>query len=110
MPTYDYECQACGGRFEVFQSITEGALRKCTACGKLKLRRLIGAGGGFLFKGSGFYQTDYRSSSYKEAAKKEQGGGCAVDGTGGAKRCAADGAPCKQQTPPAGATGNAKEK
>lgn len=71
MPTYEYECQACKHRFEAFQSITEGALRRCPECKKLKLKRLIGTGAGFLFKGSGFYITDYRSSSYKEGAKKE---------------------------------------
>ena len=71
MPTYDYECQACSHRFEAFQSIKEGALRKCPECKKLKLRRLIGTGGAILFKGSGFYETDYRSSSYKDAAKKD---------------------------------------
>ncbi|MFH0944534.1 MAG: FmdB family zinc ribbon protein [Planctomycetota bacterium] len=71
MPTYDYECQACGNRHEVFQGITEGTLRKCPECGKLRLRRLIGTGGGIIFKGSGFYETDYRSSSYKAQANKE---------------------------------------
>ena len=60
MPTYDYECRACGHEFEQFQPITAGALRKCPACGKLKLRRLIGAGAGVIFKGSGFYETDYK--------------------------------------------------
>ncbi len=71
MPTYDYQCQACQHRFEVFQGITEGALRRCPKCKRLKLKRLIGTGAGFIFKGSGFYITDYRSSSYKDAAKKE---------------------------------------
>jgi len=71
MPTYDYECRGCEHRFEAFQSIKDGALRKCPECKKLRLRRLIGTGGGFLFKGSGFYETDYRSSSYKDAAKKD---------------------------------------
>jgi len=63
MPTYDYECKACGHEFEQFQSITAGALRKCPSCGKLKLRRLIGAGAGIIFKGSGFYETDYKRRS-----------------------------------------------
>lgn len=75
MPTYDYECQACGHRFEAFQSITEGALRKCRECGRLKLKRLIGTGGGVLFKGSGFYETDYRSQSYRDQQKKESSSG-----------------------------------
>ena len=71
MPTYDYRCKACGHALELFQSITEGAKRKCPACGKNQLERLIGAGAGILFKGSGFYQTDYRSSAYEKAAKAE---------------------------------------
>ena len=71
MPTYEYECEACSHRFEKLQPITAGALRKCPACGRLRLRRLIGAGGGVIFKGSGFYQTDYRSDSYRKAAEKD---------------------------------------
>jgi len=71
MPTYDYECDACGHRMELFQSITEKPKQKCPACGRRKLRRLIGAGGAVLFKGSGFYQTDYRSESYRSAAKAD---------------------------------------
>ena len=62
MPTYDYRCDACGHEFDAFQSITDGALRKCPKCGKQKLRRLIGAGAGIIFKGSGFYETDYKRS------------------------------------------------
>jgi putative FmdB family regulatory protein len=73
MPTYEYECDACQHNFEEFQSITAEALKKCPSCGKKKLRRLIGGGAAVLFKGSGFYQTDYRSESYKQAAKKDQG-------------------------------------
>jgi putative FmdB family regulatory protein len=71
MPTYDYRCKACGHALELFQSITEGAKRKCPACGKNQLERQIGAGAGILFKGSGFYQTDYRSAAYEKAAKAE---------------------------------------
>jgi putative FmdB family regulatory protein len=71
MPTYDYECDACGHEFELFQSITEPVKRKCPACGKPKLRRLFGTGAAVVFKGSGFYQTDYRSDSYKKAAEKD---------------------------------------
>jgi len=74
MPTYEYECGACGHRFEKFQPITAKATRKCPACGKMKVRRLLGMGGAILFKGPGFYATDYRSSSYKKAAKKEKAG------------------------------------
>ena len=71
MPTYDYECTSCGHAFEKFQSITAPAVRKCPECKKLKVRRLIGTGAGIIFKGSGFYQTDYRSDSYRKAAEKD---------------------------------------
>jgi putative FmdB family regulatory protein len=71
MPTYDYECESCGHQFEQFQSITARPTRKCPECDKMKLRRLIGAGAGVIFKGSGFYQTDYRSESYKKGEKSE---------------------------------------
>lgn len=71
MPTYEYECGACGHGFEEFQSITAEKLSKCPACGKKKLERLIGAGGAVLFKGSGFYQTDYRSQEYTDKAKAD---------------------------------------
>jgi putative FmdB family regulatory protein len=71
MPTYDYKCDACEHAFELFQSITEPVKKKCPQCGKPKLRRLFGTGAAVMFKGSGFYQTDYRSDSYKKAAKKE---------------------------------------
>ncbi len=73
MPTYEYLCDACGDRRDHFQSMTEKPLAKCPACGSRKYRRLIGAGAGILFKGSGFHQTDYRSSGYREAAAKESG-------------------------------------
>ena len=75
MPTYDYECTACEHKWEDFHSITAKPKRKCPECGKLKAKRVIGPGAGIIFKGSGFYQTDYRSASYKkgaEAAKKAQ--------------------------------------
>ncbi len=72
MPTYEYQCDACGAEFELFQSITAKPIRKCPECGKLRVRRLIGAGAGIIFKGSGFYQTDYRSDSYRKDAKKEK--------------------------------------
>lgn len=73
MPTYEYKCDACGHSFDQFQSITAQPLKKCPACHRPKLRRLIGAGAGLIFKGSGFYITDYRSESYKSAAKSESG-------------------------------------
>jgi putative FmdB family regulatory protein len=72
MPTYDYRCNACGHTFEEFQSFSEEPLRKCPQCKKNKLQRLFGTGAGVIFKGSGFYETDYRSDSYKQAAKAEQ--------------------------------------
>lgn len=72
MPTYAYRCEHCYIEFDKFQGITASPLRKCPECGQLKLRRLIGTGAGIIFKGSGFYQTDYRSDSYKDAAKKDK--------------------------------------
>ena len=71
MPTYDYKCNECNHTFELYQHITENPVKKCPACGKLKARRIIGSGGAVIFKGSGFYQTDYRSEEYKSKAKKE---------------------------------------
>ncbi len=69
MPTYDYECQSCGHRFEKFQSMTARVMRKCPECAERSLQRLIGPGGGFIFKGGGFYTTDYRSQSYRDGEK-----------------------------------------
>ncbi len=86
MPNYDYECQKCGKRFEVFQSMNDAKLTDCpeeTCAGQVK--RLLGTGGGIIFKGSGFYQTDYRSSSYQAGAK-------------------ADSAPAKSESAPAAAS------
>ena len=71
MPTYDYRCNACGHAFEEFQSITAPVMKKCPACKKLKLERLIGTGAAVMFKGGVFYETDYRSESYKSAAKAD---------------------------------------
>ena len=72
MPTYDYKCDACDHTWELFQSIKAEPEKKCPAWKKKKARRLIGAGAGLIFKGSGFYLTDYRSKSYKEAAKADK--------------------------------------
>ena len=72
MPTYEYICENCDHRFEQLQSINAKLLRKCPKCGKSSLKRLIGTGACLIFKGSGFYATDYRSESYKESAKKEK--------------------------------------
>ncbi|MFC1793693.1 FmdB family zinc ribbon protein [Planctomycetota bacterium] len=72
MPTYEYICDKCKYEFERFQSIKARPVRKCPECGKLSVQRLIGAGAGVIFKGSGFYQTDYRSEGYKKAAESEK--------------------------------------
>jgi putative FmdB family regulatory protein len=78
MPTYEYSCDKCGGTFEIVQSMRDAALKECPKdqCqqkkwGHGKVKRLIGTGAGLIFKGSGFYITDYRSDSYREAAKKD---------------------------------------
>ena len=73
MPNYDYECQKCENRFEVFQSMKDAKLTDCPqeACDG-QVKRLLGTGGGIIFKGSGFYETDYRSSSYKAGAKADE--------------------------------------
>ncbi|MFL5243924.1 MAG: FmdB family zinc ribbon protein [Gemmataceae bacterium] len=71
MPTYEYQCDACQHNFDEFQGINDKPLKKCPKCGKTKLRRVFGTGAAILFKGSGFYQTDYRSESYKAGAKAE---------------------------------------
>ncbi len=73
MPTYEYECAKCGHKFEEFQGITAKSLAKCPKCKKNALHRLIGAGAGFIFKGSGFYANDYKSASKPD---KKEGGSC----------------------------------
>ncbi len=73
MPTYDYVCQKCGHEFDQYQSIKDDPLKKCPKCKKQGLKRKIGGGAGLLFKGSGFYITDYRSEGYKKDAKSESG-------------------------------------
>ena len=79
MPTYDYLCEACGHELEIFQGINDPVKKKCPECGKQKLQRQFGTGAAIVFKGSGFYQTDYRSEGYKKAAKADkkssEGGG-----------------------------------
>jgi putative FmdB family regulatory protein len=81
MPTYDYQCDACNHTFEEFQSMTAEPLKKCPKCKKNQLRRLFGAGAAILFKGSGFYQTDYRSEAYKTAAQAEQNAASSASST-----------------------------
>lgn len=103
MPTYEYKCAACGHRFDRFQSITAAPLKQCPACGKNKAQRLIGTGAGIIFKGSGFYITDYRSDSYKEKAKAESGSGDSKpSGDSGKSDAKADAAtPAKAEAAPA---------
>ncbi|HEU4724699.1 MAG TPA: FmdB family zinc ribbon protein [Candidatus Eisenbacteria bacterium] len=91
MPTYEYECEKCGHRFELFQSMKDEPKKRCPKC-RGKVRRLIGTGAGMIFKGSGFYVTDYRSDSYKSQKKSEAGEG--------SKPAAASDAP-KSETPAA---------
>lgn len=69
MPTYQYECENCGHALEQWQSMTDKKLRKCPSCGKLKLQRLIGTGGGIIFKGSGFYETDFKTKTGAKPAE-----------------------------------------
>lgn len=102
MPTYEYECDACQHRLEEFQSMSEPALRKCPSCKKKKLRRLFGTGAAILFKGSGFYETDYRSESYKSAAKADSDASTKsttdTNGATGTDKADADGASKKVET------------
>lgn len=85
MPTYDYTCDACQHAWEEFQSIKAEPIKKCPTCKKNKARRLISAGAGILFKGSGFYITDYRSDSYKKSASADSSSTPASSGGGEAK-------------------------
>ena len=93
MPTYDYECSACGHEFELFQSITAKPQKKCPSCGRSTAKRLIGTGAGLIFKGSGFYITDYRSDSYKQAAKSDS------ESSGGKKETSGDAKPSTDAKP-----------
>src|SRR2546425_11342181 len=85
MPTYEYKCSACGHTFERFQSMSADPIKRCPQCGKAKVKRLIGTGAGLIFKGSGFYITDYRDAGYKESAKADSGGGSGGDSKGETK-------------------------
>ena len=95
MPTYDYVCDGCGHAFEEMQSFSAEILTKCPECGEEKLRRLFGTGAAILFKGSGFYETDYRSDSYKQSAKTES------DSSKPATPAPAPAAPAPSTPPPA---------
>jgi putative FmdB family regulatory protein len=112
MPTYDYRCHACDAELEIFQSMKDKPKKKCPECGKNALERLIGMGAGVIFKGGGFYETDYRSESYKKAAeadkpkseksstKKDAGGACAC-GQKPATQCASSNGPASKPKKPA---------
>jgi putative FmdB family regulatory protein len=99
MPTYEYKCEACGYAFERFHSMSAEPIKRCPECGKAKVKRLIGTGAGLIFKGSGFYITDYRDKSYTDKAKAESGGGSSTETKTDAKP-AAEGAGAAA-TPPA---------
>ncbi|UCD76503.1 MAG: zinc ribbon domain-containing protein [Phycisphaerales bacterium] len=80
MPTYEYNCRNCDHEFELFQQMTAPVKRKCPECGRLTLQRLIGTGAGVLFKGNGFYETDYRSESYRKAARADKDAATGANG------------------------------
>lgn len=110
MPTYDYKCTACKHLFEQFQSMKDKPLKKCPKCGKNALERLIGTGAAVIFKGSGFYQTDYRSEAYKKAEKAESGDTKTATETKAADAKPADTTPAKTETTPAPAAPAKAEK
>jgi putative FmdB family regulatory protein len=85
MPTYEYKCYACDHGFERFQSIKAEPVRKCPECGKSKVRRLVSTGTGLIFKGSGFYITDYRDKRYSDKAKSESGAAAPAKAAAGAE-------------------------
>ena len=104
MPTYDYKCDACGHAFEVFQSMSAPPVRKCPKCKKSKVKRLIGTGAGLIFKGSGFYITDYRDQGYKDKAKAESGSEGGSSGNGEAAKSDAPATSTGDTSKPAAAT------
>ncbi len=104
MPTYDYECSNCGRRFELFQKMSDPPCETCPDCGG-PVRRLIGAGAGLLFKGSGFYITDYRSPEYKTKAAGDSGSTPAA-----AKSEGVSGPPSKPKAPETSGDGGASKK
>lgn len=93
MPTYDYECGACGHAFEHFQSMSSRKLRKCPSCGEKKLERLFGIGSGVIFKGSGFYETDYKRAGSQRPKEESDGAGATESASSESSASAADGAP-----------------
>ncbi len=114
MPTYEYVCDKCHHKFDLFQSINDKPLTVCPknlcaekAWGKGKVKRLISAGAGLIFKGSGFYITDYRSKEYKEAAKKETSS--ASSSTPSSSESKPSSTPAKTESKPAKSTTSAKQ-
>ncbi len=92
MPTYEYECTSCGHEFELFQKMSDPPCEECPEC-ESKVKKKIGAGAGLIFKGTGFYITDYRSDAYKKQAKAESGQSSAKEkgsGSGGSKSSGPD--------------------
>ncbi len=107
MPTYDYICDQCGHEFEAFESITADPQTECPACHEAKLRRKIGPGAAIIFKGSGFYQTDYRSDSYKKAAKADSsstGSDSSASSSSGSNTSASTPTPTASPSPSGGGT------
>jgi putative FmdB family regulatory protein len=100
MPTYEYVCERCDHEFELFQQMSDAVKRKCPECGQLKLRRRFGTGAGIIFKGGGFYETDYRSAAYKKAAEAERKAaeGGSTDKKTDAKKTASNGKKAKSST------------
>lgn len=107
MPTYEYKCSACDHRFDQFQSMKDAPLKKCPECGKNALERLIGTGAAVLFKGSGFYQTDYRSDNYKKAAAADKP---ASDSKSDGAKSSSNGASKSTDSKPAKAESKSKSK
>jgi putative FmdB family regulatory protein len=105
MPTYDYVCDSCGHEFEAYEPITAEPRSDCPACKTQQLRRKIGAGAAIIFKGSGFYQTDYRSDSYKKAAEAEKASSAPAKAAGDAKSATASESSSTTKSEPAKAAG-----
>ena len=101
MPTYDYLCDACGHKFEEWQSVKDARLTDCPKCHEQKLRRLFGGGAAIIFKGSGFYETDYRKDSYKKAADADQKASGGGEAKADAAKADAPAAPAKADPAPA---------
>jgi putative FmdB family regulatory protein len=110
MPTYDYVCEACGHEFEEFQAMSAKVLRTCPKCGKKKLLRRIGAGAGLIFKGTGFYQTDYKSTSRSEPSKEKTGSDTEKGTEGKPKPAEGGSSPSGSGSSPSGSEGKSAAK